>query len=110
MKLLLDQKLSPTLVNALADLYPDSAHVQLVGLDRASDAEVWSFAKEKGHTIVSKDSDFNERVMLYGAPPKVLWIRRGNCDTKRIEMILRRAHPEALKLQASESEGLLELF
>ncbi len=44
MKLLLDQNLSPRLVNALADLYPGSAHLQDVGLDRAADVEVWTCA------------------------------------------------------------------
>lgn len=44
MKRLLDQNLSPRLVNALADLYSGSAHLQDVGLDRASDAEVWTYA------------------------------------------------------------------
>ena len=37
MKLLFDQNLSPKLVHRLADLFPDSSHVQLVGLDRAGD-------------------------------------------------------------------------
>jgi hypothetical protein len=32
MKLLLDQSLSPRLVQRLADLYPDSSHVFLLGL------------------------------------------------------------------------------
>lgn len=74
MKLLLDQNLSPNLVSALADLYPGSMHLQDAGLDRASDEEVWNHARKNGFAIVSKDSDFNERVVLYGPPPKVIWM------------------------------------
>lgn len=91
MKLLLDQNLSPRLVKALADLYPGSTHLQDAGLASASDEDVWDYALKNGYAIVSKDSDFNERVMVYGTPPKVIWIRRGNCTTREIEQILQCA-------------------
>ena len=39
--------------------------------------------------MASKDSDFHELSLLYGSPPKVVWICRGNCTTKQIEFILR---------------------
>lgn len=110
MKLLLDQNLSPRLVKALADLYPGSAHLQDVGLDRASDVEVWTYALKESYAIVSKDSDFNERAMLYGPPPKVIWIRRGNCNTQQIEEILRHAYADVISLEANNVEGLLELL
>ena len=41
MKLLLDQNLSWRLARALQDLFPDSVHVREIGLDRATDDEVW---------------------------------------------------------------------
>ena len=41
MRLLLDQNLSPRLVAPLSDVYPDSAHVAWLGLDQATDVEVW---------------------------------------------------------------------
>ena len=40
-----------------------------------------------------KDGDFNRLAFLFGAQPKVVWIRRGNCSTADIERILRRHHP-----------------
>lgn len=58
MTLLFDQNLSHLLVTRLADLFPNSHHVRLVGLHRASDAIVWQYAAENGFTVVSKDSDF----------------------------------------------------
>ena len=110
MKLLFDQNLSPRLVDVLDELYPGSTHVQNVGLDRASDIEVWTFARRNGYTIVSKDSDFNERVLLQGAPPKVVWIRRGNCSTHQIEEILRHQKTAIESLDKNDNERLLELF
>ena len=89
MKLLFDENLSPRLVGTLSDFYPQSAHVDRVGLGGASDTEVWKYAKLHGFTLVSKDSDFHERSVLTGCPPKVVWIRRGNCTNRQIELILR---------------------
>lgn len=60
MKLLLDQNLSPRLAQQLADLYPGSVHVSAVGLDKATDRDVWQYAHQNELVIVSKDADFNE--------------------------------------------------
>jgi predicted nuclease of predicted toxin-antitoxin system len=88
-KLLFDQNLAPRLVDAVADLFPDSAHVRSLDLHKASDAGVWDYAKEHGFAIVSKDSDFHQRSFLHGAPPKVIWVRLGNCTTRDVEDLLR---------------------
>ena len=89
MKLLLDQNLSSRLVRTLEAAYPGSTHVRLVGLRDADDAVVWEFARANDFIIVSKDSDFHQRSFLFGFPPKVIWIRRGNCPTEEIQEIFR---------------------
>ena len=55
MKLLLDQNVSPRLAQRLADIFPDSAHVETLGLGTASGEAVWDFARSNQLTIVSKD-------------------------------------------------------
>ena len=70
MKLLFDENLSPKMVMALADVFPDSAHVDRVGLGGGSDDDVWRYAKDNDYMIVSKDSDFYEKSILYGQPTK----------------------------------------
>ena len=80
MKLLFDENLPPKLVARLAAEFPDSVHVSRVGLDQADDATVWEFADSSGLTIVTKDADFSEISLRVGAPPKVIWLRRGNCN------------------------------
>ncbi len=89
MKLLFDHHLSPRLVKSLADIYPDSNHVYRLGLDRAVDKDIWEYARREGFLIVTKDADFSDLCMLLGFPPKVVWIRRGNCKTSAVEAILR---------------------
>lgn len=94
MRLLFDQNLSPRLVALLTGLHPGSLHVRDVGLESADDAIVWQYAQDNGLVIVSKDSDFHHRSLLFGSPPKVIWIRRGNCTTREIEAILRHFQTE----------------
>ena len=89
MRLLFDQNLSPRLDQSLRDLYPESLHVRSVGLESASDYVVWQYARDNRLTIISKDSDFRQLSFTLGYPPKVIWIRRGNCSTTEIESILR---------------------
>jgi predicted nuclease of predicted toxin-antitoxin system len=73
MKLLFDQNLSPRLPRLLADIYAESVHVRAVGLRDSSDFDIWQYAKAEGYTIVSKDSDFQQRSLLHGGPPKFIY-------------------------------------
>ena len=111
MKLLLfDQNLSPRLVNRLADLYPGSIHVSTVGLGTAFDVEIWEYARQHDYIIVTEDVDFSELGLLRGFPPKVIWIRRGNCSTQEIEQLLRENHDVAVALSDDPDTGILALF
>ncbi|MDE0089222.1 MAG: DUF5615 family PIN-like protein [Candidatus Poribacteria bacterium] len=85
MKLLFDQNLSDQLVALLADLFPDSTHVKTIGLDTATDVELWNYARENDYFIVSKDTDFRNRSVIHGYPPKVIWISIANCSTSAVE-------------------------
>ena len=110
MKLLFDQNLSPHLVHSLSDLYPESAHVQSLGLDQALDTALWDYARDNGFAIVSKDVDFSDRSTLNGHPPKVIWIRLGNSTTARIERALRTNCTLIKAFGADKKVGLLTIF
>ena len=83
------------------DMFPDSTHVQNVGLDTADDTELWNYARDKDFLIVSKDVDFSDRSVIHGYPPKVIWLRRENCSTNTVEEILRN-HYSDIKTFASD--------
>ena len=109
MKLLFDQQLSPRLVARLQDLFQESVHVSEVGLDTATDDEVWKYARDNDLAIASKDRDFNDLAILRGFPPKVIWLQIGNCTTGQIELLL-RAHQQAIsEFEADTSAGVLVL-
>ena len=110
MKLLFDQNLSPRLVNRLADLYPDSQHVSFIGLDQADDRAVWEYANQNDFTVVTRDSDFSELSILRGFPPKVIWIRRGNCSTNQIKELLRSHNQDIIQFSKDLNLGVLALY
>jgi predicted nuclease of predicted toxin-antitoxin system len=109
MKLLFDNNLSPKLVDRLVDLFPGSSHVSLSGLSTASDIEVWHVARKDGYHLVSKDSDFNDLLASKGFPPKVIWIRLGNCMTRQIEQLLRKYYDAIVEFDDDANVGILEL-
>ena len=114
MKLLFDESLSPKLVHKLMDVFPESAHVDRVGLGSEDDNEVWEYAKKNQYTIVSKDSDFHEKSLLKGFPPLslriVVWIRRGNCSIQQIEDILKNHLTDIEKLDADDEKAFIILY
>lgn len=89
MKLLLDQNLPRSLLPNLNIRFPGSDHVRNLGLDSGtSDGEIFEYAREHGYTILSKDSDFRQLSFLRGAPPKVIWLRVGNCTVTELREII----------------------
>lgn len=109
MKLLLDHNLSPRLVRLLSDTYPECAHVHDLGLDMALDTEIWRYAAEHGYTIVSKDADFYQRSLVLGAPPKVVWLRIGNCTVAESAAVLRERYIEVRRFVEASGADLLVL-
>lgn len=107
MKLLLDANLSPRLAAALQDLFPGTAHVREFGLQSVDDEPIWRYAIEHGFAIASKDSDFRQRSFVLGAPPKVIWIRCGNCSTDEIERLIRARHPDIDTFEQDAEETFL---
>ena len=110
MRLLFDQNLSDRLPLRLNDLYTDAVHVAMVGLERASDVDVWRYARDHDCVIVTKDADFRDLSLLHGFPPRVVWLRIGNCSTLEIEQLLRRSHGTIAAFVSEATTGLLTLI
>ncbi|MFN5242782.1 MAG: DUF5615 family PIN-like protein [Aphanizomenon sp.] len=108
--MIFDQNLSRKLVTQLADIFPDSSHVQLHDLAEKTDTEIWKFAKINDFCIVTQDVDFAERSRLYGSPPKVIWLRCGNAPTQVVESLLRSGVVVIQKLFDNPNLDCLELY
>ena len=110
MKLLFDHNLSPCLVNRLTDLHPQSQHVFLIGMDQNDDRQIWDYAAQNDFTIITRDSDYNDLSIMLGFPPKVIWIRRGNCSTQTIETMIRASNAIIQQFIQNDSLGVLALY
>lgn len=107
MKLLVDENLAPRLAVDLADLFPGSIHVSSAELDRTPDAVIWGHAKAYGFTFLTKDRDFANLSVIWGAPPKVILLQTGNCSTVIIERIVRN---NAVRLSDFENDSRRSLL
>lgn len=94
----------------LADIFPDSSHVQFHALTEAEDNEIWEFAKAQDFCIVTQDADFAERSRLYGSPPKVIWLRCGNAPTSSVEAIFQSGVETIQEFMSDFSLDCLELY
>lgn len=89
MKLLFDQNLSFRLCSELIAEFPNCKHVRDFGLTEAEDWEIWALAASQDYVVVSKDSDFYQRSLIQGAPPKIIWLKVGNNKTSVVASLLR---------------------
>ncbi len=76
---LIDNQLPVALAAHLSSHGHSAVHVSTCGLERATDREIWEYAKSQGYAIVSKDEDFLYfSTADYNGPP-FIWVRVGNC-------------------------------
>lgn len=110
MKLLLDQNLSRRMLPELAPAFPGSSQVQLLGLEFADDRTLWQYARDHGFALVTLDSDFHELATLYGAPPKIVWLKCGNRPRWYVAGLLLQ-HREQIEAFGHDPEfAVLEIY
>lgn len=101
--LLIDENLPASIANILP---VDSSHATDLA-ERPSDYQLWQHARSHGWDILTRDTDFFDRIMLEGSPPKVIWVRLGNIRKKDLESKLLQLWPNILKLL--EDADLVEI-
>lgn len=109
MKLLLDENLSRRIVPFLQAAFPGSSQVTLLNLESASDSEIWQYAKTNGFIIVSRDSDFQERSLVTGHPPQVVWLKIPNRSKTVVLNILLDHHTEIEQALVEQNRACVEI-
>ncbi len=79
-------------------------------MDAAADTLIWAYALTGGFVIVTKDADYRDLSIARGHPPKVIWIRLGNCPTSAVAALLRNRHDDLMAFYQDHGMALLELF
>jgi predicted nuclease of predicted toxin-antitoxin system len=108
MKLLFDQNISFRLIHKISDLFPEATQVRELGLENATDLEIFEFAVKNDYTIVTFDSDFCDLNILKGFPLKIIWLRTGNTTTKNLEIFFRKRF-DLIEAFMNEKNACLEI-
>ena len=109
MKLLLDANISRRLIPRISETFPESSHVALLDLGDATDDEIWRYAIDHGFAILLEDEDFHQRALVSAPPPKVIWVRLGNCTTSDIEQAIQNGHDTIMAFLEDETASFLTL-
>jgi predicted nuclease of predicted toxin-antitoxin system len=109
-KLLLDQNLSYRLVKKLGSVYSDIQQIKRIGFNNKPDRTIWDFAKAGGYTIVTFDSDFYDLSLLFGHPPKLIWLRCADQTTRFIENVLKQKYDQIYEFVNDQSLSCLEII
>jgi predicted nuclease of predicted toxin-antitoxin system len=110
MKLLFDQNISHRILNHIQDILPDAKQVRDLGLENNSDKQIWEYAKKSAYIIVTFDGDFYDFSLVWGHPPKIIWIRTYNQTTKNVEKILRKYIDKMQDFQNDNDLACLEII
>jgi predicted nuclease of predicted toxin-antitoxin system len=80
-----------------------------LGCPKQAFAKIAALSKDNDFVIISKDADFYEQSMLRGQPPKVIWIRRGNCTNRQLQLILRNKAGDIAELCMADDVSLIRI-
>lgn len=66
--------------------------------DEWTDSQIWNHAKQNDLTIITKDTDFSNRVIFHQPPPKVIHVRLGNLKIRDFFVAINSVWDEVLEL------------
>jgi predicted nuclease of predicted toxin-antitoxin system len=85
MKILIDQNISYRIMAMIQNELWQVEHIKNHDLVNANDFEIFMFARQnKYEAILTLDEDFQLLQLVHEQPPKIIWIRIGNCSTKKL--------------------------
>jgi len=111
MTVLIDQNISHRIVPQIAFLFDELVHVKTLGWIDWNDHEIFMSARNlKYDAVITLDEDFNKLLLQHGTPPKVIWLKTGNCSTIQLTGVI-LAHKEViLNFLSNDTFECLELY
>lgn len=89
-------------------LWATSAYLHVRDLNEEwTDTQIWEYAKGQQLTIITKDADFSDR-MLLSNPPRVIHLKLGNLRMRELHTTLAKIWPDVCIL--SEQYKLVRIF
>jgi predicted nuclease of predicted toxin-antitoxin system len=111
MKILIDQNISFRIVARIQQAFPNIAHVKSLNLIDENDYKIFKFARQNGFdAILTLDEDFYNILLEYNPPPKVIWLRIGNCSTAHLAQIILNNQTDIQTFLNDTTHDCLEIF
>lgn len=110
MKLLLDENLSRCIVPFIQDIYQQSTQVALIGLEQADDEIIRHYTIDNNFIIVTKDADFYEMNLIYGQPPKIVWLKMGNQSKAETIKVLHDHYESIEQVLVIDDKACIEIL
>jgi predicted nuclease of predicted toxin-antitoxin system len=111
MIVLVDQNISHRIVPQIAFLFDKLTHVKTLGWIDWNDHHIFiSAKKQRFDAIITLDEDFNKLLLQHGTPPKVIWLKTGNCSTARLTEIIISHKDAILNFMSNLDFDCLELY
>ncbi|MGE9266594.1 MAG: DUF5615 family PIN-like protein [Verrucomicrobiales bacterium] len=85
MQILVDAQLPPALARFLCDQGHEASHVIDLGMEAATDDQIWHYAIKNELIIMTKDEDFPHRYHQNSlSAPTIIWLRIGNVSRRAL--------------------------
>jgi predicted nuclease of predicted toxin-antitoxin system len=107
----LDTQLSPVIAKWMAEYtgYKVKSSYSLQ-LHYLSDLEIYNKASDQENIIlISKDADFPELISRRGSPPKLIVIKKGNCNNREMWEFIKSNIIRSIELLISSDIDIVEL-
>lgn len=75
---------------------------------RATDTDIWAYAKSNNLTIITKDRDYSDRILLSSPPPRIIHVKTGNMKMREFYTFMEINWSRILEL--SETHKLVYVF
>lgn len=85
----------------------DCLHMRDIGEDW-TDTQIWEYARKRDMVIVSKDTDFSDRIMVSLPPPRVIYIWLGNLLMRDFHSLMTQLWPQVVAL--SDHNRLVQVY
>lgn len=111
MKILVDQNISFRLVQRIEHVFDEIGHVKSLGLTNAKDLQIFMTARHQGFAaVLTQDEDFYNLLLEHGTPPKIIWLRTGNCSTTFLSKVILRNAEHIQDFLEDEMQDCLEIY
>ena len=108
--LLFDQNISFRIKKLIEASFPNVKHITDFGGASKSDKEIWEIAKKQNLVIVTFDADFYDFSVIWGHPPKIIWIRSMYQTTPTVSGLLLKYELNIKDFLKDEMMACLEII